>query len=256
MEVCRMRWLRKKYLLVTVGALLALAMACLISGCQGVSAREVLDNSGKTMAQITTAEMQMESSGTINGQSIETSGDIEEVASGSEGTKLKMTMQVAGQTMEVYMVGGTNYVATMGRWFRTSSPVSDVGPIGLGSLKDIESEMSNANNPKIITEDSQSFTIAFSLRPDYLQNKLNEYKARNSNLASTSQVTSNEITVKIDKSTKRATEETINMTIHTSQFGDGKSESHVKMIGYNIPIKIEVPPEALNAPELPSGLTP
>jgi hypothetical protein len=253
MEVGLMDRLWKKYLAIAASLFVVLAIISAVTGCQGVNAKEILDSSQKTMVTMTTAKLHLDTNATVSGGPMQSSSDIEEVMNGPEGVKMKMTTEVAGQATEAYIVGGTSYVKMAGRWFKSSVPTSNGGQVGLGSVKDVESAMSNAENPRMVTEDPESYTIAFVMRRDFIENRLNELKAQQGNLAGAiPEITSNEITMKVNKKTKNVTEVTTKMTTHGSQYGDANMESRMTILGYNMPISIEVPPEALNAPTLPA----
>jgi len=190
-----------------------------------------------------------------------------EQAKSVDGFQMKMTGEVAGQPVVMYMVSGTMYMNMMGMWVKASVPVvsNPTSQIGMGSLDDIQKMMADAEDPKVISEEASSTTIGFKLGPDFMKKQLAEAKAKMGNLGSTVDPamlgdTSLDITVKINKSDNLVSAMTEKIKMSGGSLGNMDTTVKMTLVGYNVPVNTQPPPEAMRASEmkLPSlnSLTP
>ena len=244
---------RRTKMISTSALILALLLAVsLAAGCGGasVNAQSLLNQSGQKMSDVTSAKMRMEMSGSAATQSMMGNFDIEE-AKTADGFQMKMSGEVAGQPVVMYMIGGTIYMNIMGQWMKTS--MAELGTtgsqIGMGSLDDMQKMLTGAQGAKAVSEDTTSTTVNFKLGPDYIKQQMSGLsKSVDSSVLGNTNL---DVTVKINKADNQVSEMTEKLKASGGSLGSVDTTVKMTLVGYNVPVNTQPPPEALNA----SGMT-
>lgn len=264
--------IRKTLALVAAVSLVAVIF---LSGCgSSVNAEELLQKSQADLGKITSAKLQMDMNVDL-GESMNMVGDytIEEVKEGPGGLKLKIAgkAEVAGmgqeqqQELEGYYQDGTLYVyeSITGKWYKQESltPQTGIDQMGMGSIDDLQVTLEHAQDAKVTSEDSDSYTVSFSLGDDYYEDfvlkRAEEQSAAgmggNAEMLKAWGTPTMDMTARVDKKTGRIIEMTGTMTYEdVPQVGDFTTEYTTTLVEVNEPIEIELPPEAFNAEPMPT----
>ena len=251
-----------KCLLPVIILLVCLAIPTVITGCGGVSARakEILNNSNKSMEAIKTTRMHFDMDTKAMGESLSITMVLDQVVDSPEGMKLRAVMEIKGQEMEMYMVGGMSYIYAEGEWYKTSEPLTKRLTAGFGSIEELQEAMPYAEEAKVIKEDKDSYKIFFRLGNKYFKKKIQESEEQGSatiyieNLGSYDSIIG-DCTYTISKKTNYVTAADFALSLNSWQSGNSKTKGETTL-EYNLPIDIQLPPEALNAPTMPNSETP
>lgn len=253
-----------RILVVSAAAALVIALS-LPAGCgEAVSARDLLQKSSAKMDRMTSARIEGVVKSVMPGFSTTGKLKIEEVTSDGGDLKVKYVMDIAGEKFEAYIIGRTLYANTGGSWIYMdvgdmagSDSLMSWGPVGLGTLDELNEMLKNSTEEKIVSDDGGSYVISFRLKPGYLKEQMEkaEASAKNQGTAVSGQMKGLEdalVKVKVDKETGLVTEVTIDAELEFSGISAKVSET-LRLVEYNIPLRIELPPEAKRAVEYDPG---
>jgi hypothetical protein len=131
------------------------------------------------------------------------------------------------------------------------------GGMAMGSLGYLQDYLRAAPDPTMVSEDATSYTIRFSLGPDYFRKEVEKMKARgvdqgSDQLADARANRDMQLTFTINKTNYLVSEVKEAIVSHGAQAGsDVSTRMDFKLYGYDTPVSIIVPPAAQNAPEMP-----
>ncbi|MBU2686047.1 MAG: hypothetical protein KKF41_00495 [Actinobacteria bacterium] len=234
--------------------------ATISGGCGGVAqAQAVLNDSVKTMDGVTTASMRIDTTSTINGRTFTGSMNVDEVIT-EEVTKLHMYGTADGTPVEMYMIGQSTYMKVMGTWYISQVPSAPgISQAGMGTIDDVSNYLSAASDPKITSEDSDSYTISYTVDNDSMleaARRSPELAGRVERSISDMGEISGTMSVKISKSTKYVIENTGTLRCTGGPMGNGTVTATSRLLSVNSPLTIDLPSAAgdaspVSTPDLP-----
>jgi hypothetical protein len=256
----------RKVLPIVIAALLAatfVAAGCGKTAPKVGNAQKILEDSNKAMQSV---------------KSYKAVGDISMYSNAPEAGKMnfefemqiqqtgpndfagRMTINSMGQDMEMYMVNGYAYMNDPEKgWVK--QPLSDFTDFSkLASPADISDLGDAAQDPRILTEDSQFYKIAFDLGADYIKDLMGLEKGTENLSAEEKKIAQDMLkgmemsaVFKIEKSTMYVVAMVMNFNIpNMPTVGAVKMEEKINLSEFNKPVEIALPPEAQNAKEVTS----
>lgn len=254
----------RKIMLALVAALLAATL--IVAGCGKTTiktndATKILKDSNKAMQSVKSYK----AVGSINMsgkapdvRKMDFTFEMQIQQKGPKDFEGRMMLHLLGQDMEVYMSNGYAYMNDPEKgWVK--QPLADFTDFSkLASPADMSKLGENAQNTRILAEDSQYYRIAFDLKTDYIQELMGMKKGAKSLSAEEKKMANAMVkgmqmgvTFQVEKSTHYVISMTMNFNIpNMPTVGALKMEEKIDMSDFNKPVEVNLPAEAKNAPEV------
>jgi len=258
--------MRKILLVVTAVVLVA---TLIVAGCGKTTpktgdAQKLLDESNKAMQSV--KSYKAVGSISMSGIAAGTGGmnitfEMQIQQKGAEEFEGHMLMHSAGQDIEIYMTNGFAYTNEPGKgWVK--QPLSSVTDFSkLASPSDISKLGDAAQNARLLAEDGQYYQVAFGLNSDYLKGLMGIQKSTQ-NLSSEEKKIADAMIqgmkmdgiFKLEKSTMYVVGMVMNFNIpNVASTGAVKMEEKIDLSEFNKPVEVNLPADAVNAPEATGG---
>jgi hypothetical protein len=253
----------RKVMLAAIAVLLVAAMV--VAGCGKITpkkndAQKLLKDSNKAMQSVksykATGSINISSKASNTGNT-NFSFEMQIQQKGPKDFEGRMLVHSSGQDIEIFMANGFSYTKdpTQG-WIK--QPLGDAsGFSNLGSPADISKLGNAAQNTRILQEDSQSYKIGFDLNANYIRELMGLQKSTAGLSAEEKKIADAMVKgmqmgalFKIEKSTKYVLSMVMNFNIpNMPTVGAVSMEEKIDLSEFNKPVEVNLPAEAINAPE-------